>query len=633
MTNIKRSSRHRGMRMGWAMLCAAAGILCAPIQALEVWWDTQTVALLQALIRPAYAVHKTLSVVHFLPVNDSTFNAFTAGEPIIFVHTGCLEQCPTVDALAGVLLHEVGHVAGQHVWQLHQDRKRLGAHMLPALLGIALMGASKDAAHSVGVGLMMSQMLGISRKMAFSREKEEWADHFALRALTQARWPMQGFLHVMHHHAFNKHDETTQSGYWRSHPFSRDRAAKIQRRQNAASYGHKPLSMPRHLVRAFALIQIKWAASTTPLAYVDAKIKGLAQRWGRQAVCSFPGKYWDDAAISSHNGAPRTAVGAGSISSLTNIFLRPSHVSGSYNPRRPFIVSKDTGHDFQLAALNDSTQHSSFFVYPSWCQHDPSYAFAATKTHTIPLGSGAVRPLDYFVADASRVDAGQSHRLPVFYRGNDKLNKGTMPVGNSGHVAASAGDTGQTSGNGEHTLWAYGRAIVAYRRGQKDHALHYLGIFEHANGGPDAFTWELRAQILANHGAVDLALHAMDRALSLQPQNPFFAFFKARLLWQMAHTCQGTQKKICSQQALALLHPLTHHLLLRALAWQMLAKMYGIMQAPGRVKACLAEEASAKQQWPLAAHYAEEALKRLPASDRSWVQQMKSIQEQVHHDR
>ena len=48
-------------------------------------------------------------------VNDETINAFVAGGQNIFINTGLILKAKEVDALIGVLAHEIGHIAGGHL--------------------------------------------------------------------------------------------------------------------------------------------------------------------------------------------------------------------------------------------------------------------------------------------------------------------------------------------------------------------------------------------------------------------------------------------------------------------------------------------------------------------------------------
>lgn len=72
------------------------------------------VNLVGALAALASDRPETYGGYHFLILDSDEINAFAAPGGLIFVTRGMLRCCPSEDAVAAVLAHEVGHVQYQH---------------------------------------------------------------------------------------------------------------------------------------------------------------------------------------------------------------------------------------------------------------------------------------------------------------------------------------------------------------------------------------------------------------------------------------------------------------------------------------------------------------------------------------
>jgi beta-barrel assembly-enhancing protease len=64
---------------------------------------------------------------HFAVLDSEDINAFSAPGGYVFVTRGALALCQDESELAGVLAHEVGHVAGKHVLNVLERDKTLRA--------------------------------------------------------------------------------------------------------------------------------------------------------------------------------------------------------------------------------------------------------------------------------------------------------------------------------------------------------------------------------------------------------------------------------------------------------------------------------------------------------------------------
>lgn len=123
---------------------------------------------------------------HFLVVKNKGVNAFALPGGYIFIFDGLLKTVESIDALAGVLAHEVAHVRLNHFFE---NTERINAMNLATVAAIILSGlAGGDTSATATV----AQAVNITFQLRFSRENEEEADLYAIRALKKTRYDPRG---------------------------------------------------------------------------------------------------------------------------------------------------------------------------------------------------------------------------------------------------------------------------------------------------------------------------------------------------------------------------------------------------------------------------------------------------------
>lgn len=112
----------------------------------------------------------------FLLLDSDQVNAFTAGDPYIFIHRGMLAFMNSEDALAAVLGHEIGHVVGRHI------AKRRMANLTGKALGIAAawLTLRPELQHDVADPLTSLMLSG------HGRDRELEADRIGAELLAYA---------------------------------------------------------------------------------------------------------------------------------------------------------------------------------------------------------------------------------------------------------------------------------------------------------------------------------------------------------------------------------------------------------------------------------------------------------------
>jgi len=118
----------------------------------------------------------------FQVVNDKSVNAFATMGGFVYIHTGLLKAADNEAQLAGVLAHEIGHIASRHA--LEQMRQTAIARGVAAAAGL-----DRNLAVQIGVDLAL--------RRPNSRKDEFEADQKGLETLTNAGYAPAGMVGFM----------------------------------------------------------------------------------------------------------------------------------------------------------------------------------------------------------------------------------------------------------------------------------------------------------------------------------------------------------------------------------------------------------------------------------------------------
>jgi predicted Zn-dependent protease len=147
--------------------------------ALPLLQDAQTVAYITTLGTSLARVADTRGLTwHFAVVNSSAVNAFALPGGWVYVNRGLIERATTMDELAGVLGHEIGHVTLRHSVQQMQQAQgaNVGVTLACTLTNVCDSGAGQ-AAITVGGSALFAK---------FSRSDEAEADAEGVRTVIKA---------------------------------------------------------------------------------------------------------------------------------------------------------------------------------------------------------------------------------------------------------------------------------------------------------------------------------------------------------------------------------------------------------------------------------------------------------------
>jgi len=125
--------------------------------------------------------------------DDKTINAFALPGGQVFMTNALLKRLTTDGEIAGVLGHEMGHVAARHGAE-HMAQQKL----TQGLAGAAVMAGSdpndpRRGARNAAIAMAVAQMVDLR----FSRDDELQADQLGVRFMAQAGYDPRSMLAVM----------------------------------------------------------------------------------------------------------------------------------------------------------------------------------------------------------------------------------------------------------------------------------------------------------------------------------------------------------------------------------------------------------------------------------------------------
>ncbi len=153
-------------------------------------------------------------------IDSSEINAFALPGGFLYVHSGLLLGADEEAELAGVIAHEVAHVAARHATR---QMTRATFANLASIPLIFIGGGVGSAAHSAaGIGVPISFL-------SFSRRFEEEADYLGVQYMYKAGYDPEAFISFLEKiHAKEKQKPGTMSKVFASHPPLPNRIDKTQ---------------------------------------------------------------------------------------------------------------------------------------------------------------------------------------------------------------------------------------------------------------------------------------------------------------------------------------------------------------------------------------------------------------------
>ncbi len=185
----------------------------------------------------------------FHVVADSRVNAFAVPGGHVFVTSQTVLACQDESELAGVLAHEVAHVAARHIAHRVEKAAKVNLGALAAVLASVFLGNPK-----AGAALGTFALAGAQTKMLqYSREDEEDADRRAARALVAAGYDPWGLVRFMETIRRQSPAPEGVPAYLFTHPLPENREAYLAAMIQGRSVPDRP-GLPEGLWRAQARV-------------------------------------------------------------------------------------------------------------------------------------------------------------------------------------------------------------------------------------------------------------------------------------------------------------------------------------------------------------------------------------------
>ncbi|WP_208997969.1 M48 family metallopeptidase [Pseudovibrio sp. FO-BEG1] len=216
--------------------------------------DAETEDLLREYAKPIFrAAGLPANQVEIILVNDKSFNAFVPDSRRMFINLGVIMDAKTPSEVIGVIAHETGHIAGNHLVRMRQAASNAQImSVIGMILGAGAMAAGATTGNSSiarGGAAAVSGGGALAQRnfLSYRRSEESAADQAALRYLDRVGVSAKGMLTTFERMA----DQALFSAqyvdpYALSHPMPR---ARFNALQNKAQ---KTGTSTRRILNAFS---------------------------------------------------------------------------------------------------------------------------------------------------------------------------------------------------------------------------------------------------------------------------------------------------------------------------------------------------------------------------------------------
>lgn len=237
--------------------------------------------------------------MHIFLIMSPEINAAASLNFSLFINTGLVMESKNASQVIGVLAHETGHIAGEHMIRTEAAMKKATIPMIASvLLGTAVSVATGRS--DAGMAIMLGgQHAGEAVFLHYSRGQESAADQAAVKYLDKLGWPTKGLLEFME--VLEKQDllsSRQQDPYRLTHPLTKDRVNFL--RHHVEKSPHSQSSIPAILQARYSRMKAKLGAFTVPpghtLAKISSKDASVEGRYAR-AIALYRGHKLPEALI------------------------------------------------------------------------------------------------------------------------------------------------------------------------------------------------------------------------------------------------------------------------------------------------------------------------------------------------
>jgi predicted Zn-dependent protease len=186
---------------------------------LPLMKDAQVNGFINTLGQQLAAVSDSRGLAwHFAVVDSKEVNAFAVPGGWVYINRGLISRAATMDELAGVIGHEIGHITLRHTVQQMQQSQKVGGGLM-ALCTLTKVCDSKGGQAAIDLG-------GTALFASFSRQDEAQADDEGVRTSVKARIDPQGLPKMFRILlAERQTNPGAVDAFFATHPLAEDRIA------------------------------------------------------------------------------------------------------------------------------------------------------------------------------------------------------------------------------------------------------------------------------------------------------------------------------------------------------------------------------------------------------------------------
>tara|TARA_B100001093_G_scaffold431716_1_gene427870 strand:+ start:900 stop:2234 length:1335 start_codon:yes stop_codon:yes gene_type:complete len=187
--------------------------------------------------------------VNFYLDKKKYVNAFVTNGQNIFVTTELLVKTNTIDEIAGVLAHEIGHITGGHLNKIvNASQGSFVTSLLSSILAAsAFVAGAPDAGNAILLG---GQHISSRQFLKFSRDQESYADQAAIKYMKASNYSVKGIYDLFK--LLEKKERMSKfNPYNLTHPLSSERKKFVEFHINNEEKIKRPkLDMKFQLIQA-----------------------------------------------------------------------------------------------------------------------------------------------------------------------------------------------------------------------------------------------------------------------------------------------------------------------------------------------------------------------------------------------
>jgi predicted Zn-dependent protease len=169
----------------------------------------------------------------FTVANYREINAFALPGGPVWINRGAIAASTAESQLAGVLAHEIAHVAQRH-------SARQLSNVMVTNLGLNLLGALLGNSGGATAANVAARYVASGAFLKFSRDDEREADRVGSQIMARAGWDPHGMIELLETiRDQEKRDPSSVEVFFSNHPSPKDRVALLERAVPRARSGKR----------------------------------------------------------------------------------------------------------------------------------------------------------------------------------------------------------------------------------------------------------------------------------------------------------------------------------------------------------------------------------------------------------